>query len=71
MFRIPNCVVCRQESDLKTCYHQINNGVRLSIAVCDKCFEETKDNWFYEPWKVMPETSEPSQDALKPPSSES
>tara|TARA_R110000822_G_scaffold125342_3_gene260014 strand:+ start:1303 stop:1410 length:108 start_codon:yes stop_codon:yes gene_type:complete len=35
----------------------------MKMDVCLKCFEETKDNWFKEPWKVMPETLEASQDA--------
>lgn len=66
------CVVCREKSDkMKTCYHQINKEKRLCIIVCEDCFEETKDNWFYDPWKIMPETLEASSGALKLQSSDS
>jgi hypothetical protein len=58
------CVICRDSCNkFITCYHDINEYKIMKMDVCLKCFEETKDNWFKEPWKVMPETLEASQDA--------
>ena len=37
----------------------------LKFRVCQKCFDETCDNWLGTQWKVMPETSEDSSNALK------
>lgn len=68
MNKDPFCVVCR---DLTIECLLCNHTKGSTILICPKCFDETKDNWFKEPWKVMPETLEASSDALKLQSSDS
>jgi len=57
MFNMPLCVVCREASPkMKTVYHQLESGGKTSMAICIKCFEETKNNWINNNWKVKKET---------------
>ena len=67
------CVVCRETSDkMQTCYLTYETGGSLTMFICLKCYELTKENWLTDnEWKIMPETSEPFQDVSKPHSLES
>lgn len=48
----PFCLVCR---DLTIEFTLCKHSGGLSILMCNKCFDETKENWFNNEWKVMPD----------------
>lgn len=60
MFGI-KCVVCREDCDhMTTCYQEYENGEKVSMEICWKCFQETKNNWFKEPWKICMKGEKPN-----------